>query len=183
MKDAWEGVVNTAKIDQERILSGHPARTLSALAGLCVAFSLGLAWPMLELEKSRVEAGFTTSAREQWFISQLRELGCLAALDDFGSGMSSFVYLKHLPVDFLKIGGSFVRNIQHSRMDRAMVHAIQQIANELGIRTIAEYVESATTRDEIRALGVDFLQGYFIGEPAPIEACGSARPQPLHASR
>lgn len=68
-------------------------------------------------------------------------------------------------------------------MDRAMVHAFQQIANELGIRTIAEYVESATARDEVTALGVDFLQGCFIGRPAPIEAPGRDRKLPLHASR
>lgn len=108
-------------------------------------------------------------SRAERFISRLRELGCLVALDDFGSGMSSFVYLKHLPVDFLKIDGGFVRSIQDSRMDRAMVHAIQQIAVELGIRTIAEYVETATARSEVRALGVDFVQGFHIGKPAPIE--------------
>lgn len=111
-------------------------------------------------------------SKAERFISRLRGLGCLVALDDFGSGMSSFVYLKHLPVDFLKIDGSFVRNIQHDRMDRAMVHAIQQIAAELGIRTIAEYVETATARQAVRDLGVDFVQGFHIDEPAPIAARG-----------
>ncbi|MBA1147998.1 EAL domain-containing protein [Ectothiorhodospiraceae bacterium WFHF3C12] len=112
-------------------------------------------------------------SRAERFVGQLRRIGCLVALDDFGSGMSSFTYLKHLPVDFLKIDGAFVRNIQNSRMDRAMVHAIQQIANELGIRTIAEYVETATAQNEVRTLGVHYVQGYYLGRPEPLETLRS----------
>jgi Amt family ammonium transporter len=117
-------------------------------------------------------------SRAERFVSQLRGLGCVVALDDFGSGMSSCTYLKHLPVDFLKIDGSFVRDIQGNRMDRAMVHAIQEIANELGIRTIAEYVETRTTLEAIRALGVHYAQGYYLGRPEPIERA-APRPQGL----
>jgi len=113
-------------------------------------------------------AAVRSLANASRFVKRLRRIGCLVALDDFGSGMSSFVYLKHLPVDFLKIDGGFVTNIEHSPMDRAMVRAIRQIARELGIRTIAEYVESAASLEAVRRLGIDFVQGFYTGRPAPI---------------
>lgn len=100
------------------------------------------------------------------FISRIRQLGCKISLDDFGVGFSSFSYLKHLKVDTLKIDGSFVRDITSSRDDQLFVKALVDVARGLGIRTIAEFVESAQAFDILRRLGVDYVQGYYVGKPA-----------------
>jgi EAL domain-containing protein (putative c-di-GMP-specific phosphodiesterase class I) len=102
------------------------------------------------------------------FIRELKLLGCRFALDDFGSGVSSFAYLKNLPVDFLKIDGGFVRDIVENPVDRAMVEAINNIGHVMGIRTIAEFVENPAILEKIEALGVDYCQGYNIGLPDPL---------------
>lgn len=104
------------------------------------------------------------------FISQLRERGCRFALDDFGKGLSSLTYLKHLPVDFLKIDGSFVRDIAESPSDRAVVSAVNELAHAMDIETIAEGVETPSVIRELKALGVDYIQGFAIGEPMPLVA-------------
>jgi diguanylate cyclase (GGDEF)-like protein len=101
-------------------------------------------------------------------MHELKSMGCRFALDDFGIGMSSFAYLKYLPVDFLKIDGTFVRDMAHDEMDRAIVEAINRIAHILGMQTVAEIVEDAVTLELLRALGVDYAQGYFIGHPEPL---------------
>ncbi|VAW75653.1 diguanylate cyclase/phosphodiesterase (GGDEF & EAL domains) with PAS/PAC sensor(s) [hydrothermal vent metagenome] len=98
----------------------------------------------------------------------LHGMGCQFALDDFGSGMSSFSYLKQLPVDFLKIDGSYVRDILHNPVDRAMVEAVNQIGHAMGIRTIAEYVEDSAILGALSTIGVDFAQGYAIDKPQPL---------------
>ncbi len=103
------------------------------------------------------------------FMKQLREHGFLFALDDFGTGMSSFAYLKNLPVDFLKIDGSFVKDILDDPIDRAMVKSINEIGHIMGLKTIAEYVENKAIQDELIHMGVDYLQGYGIAEPKPCE--------------
>lgn len=101
------------------------------------------------------------------FIRSLKELGCRFALDDFGSGMSSFAYLKALPVDYLKIDGVFIKDIVSDRVAGAMVEAINRLAQVMGIQTIAEFVENDAILEKIRSLGVNYAQGYGIGQPEP----------------
>ena len=100
-------------------------------------------------------------------VSELRALGCHFALDDFGAGMSSFAYLKHLPVNYLKIDGSFVKDMVRDPIDRAMVEMIQRISAMMGKHTIAEYVEDLDTLNMLRACGVHYAQGYGIARPQP----------------
>ena len=102
-------------------------------------------------------------------IRQLRELGCKIALDDFGSGMSSFAYLKNFEIDYLKIDGQFVRDILSDPIDDAMVKSINDIGHILNMTTIAEYVENEDILKRLSALGVDQAQGYYIAKPEPIE--------------
>ena len=101
-------------------------------------------------------------------INTLREYGCRFALDDFGSGLSSFAYLQRFPVDFLKIDGMFIRDICDDSMHRTLVSSINTIGQELGITTIAEFVESDATRDCLAEIGVDLVQGFGVGRPDPI---------------
>ncbi len=101
-------------------------------------------------------------------IDELNTEGFKFAVDDFGSSLSSFSYLKDLPVDYLKIDGSFVRNMAASRMDHAMVAAINQIGHVMGIKTIAEFVENDAIIEQLQHLGVDFAQGYGISRPNPL---------------
>lgn len=109
------------------------------------------------------------------FIERLRDAGCLFALDDFGAGLSSFGYLKRLPVDFLKIDGQFVRDITRDPVDLAMLKSINGIGSVLGIRTIAEAVEDQETLDLLKTIGVDYAQGYHIGRPEPLPEAFKAR--------
>ena len=104
------------------------------------------------------------------FIQALKKLGCRFSLDDFGTGMSSFSYLKHLPVDFIKIDGIFVREMLNSKIDRAMVESIVHIARMMGKGTVAEFVESNEILEALREIGVDYAQGYAIGKPSPFES-------------
>ena len=98
------------------------------------------------------------------FIKELKEIGCKFALDDFGTGFSSFAYLKYLPVDYIKIDGTFIRDIVTDSVDQAMVNSIHHIAKSLNIKTIAEYVENEATMKLLAAMGIDYVQGNFIGE-------------------
>jgi diguanylate cyclase (GGDEF)-like protein/PAS domain S-box-containing protein len=100
------------------------------------------------------------------FMRKLRELGFTFALDDFGVGTSSLAYLKTLPVDYLKIDGSFVRNIADDAIDRAMVETISRVGHIMGLKTVGEYAESAAVIGELRSLGIDFAQGYGVQRPA-----------------
>jgi EAL domain-containing protein (putative c-di-GMP-specific phosphodiesterase class I) len=102
------------------------------------------------------------------FMRELRALGCKFALDDFGSGLSSFGYLKQLPVDHLKIDGVFIRDLLTDPVDYALVRAINEVGQTLGKTTIAEFVENDQIREKLVELGVNCVQGYGIGRPRPL---------------
>lgn len=103
--------------------------------------------------------------KARYFIEQLKGIGCRFALDDFGSGMSSFGYLKNLPVDFIKIDGEFVRDITSDSIDFSIVKAINEVAHNMGMKTVAEYVEDIYTLEMLGDIGVDYAQGYGIERP------------------
>ena len=103
------------------------------------------------------------------FINQLREQGSSFSLDDFGSGLSSFAYLKNLPVDYLKIDGLFVKDILEDKVDLAMVKSINEVGHVMGKKTIAEFVENKQIFDVLHKLGVDYAQGYGIAKPVPLD--------------
>lgn len=102
------------------------------------------------------------------FMDEFKKLGCTFALDDFGSGFSSYSYLKHLPVDFVKIDGNFIRDILNDPIDLAMVTSIRDVAEAMKIKTVAEFVETPEIMVQIGKLGVDFAQGFCIAKPQPL---------------
>ena len=115
-----------------------------------------------EITETAAIASFSQANR---FIGALKDQGCKFALDDFGSGLSSFGYLKHFPVDFLKIDGTFVKEILHDPIDREMVRSINEIGHLTGKQTIAEFAENADIVNMLRTLGVDYAQGYGVSQP------------------
>ena len=125
----------------------------SGLSGSCICF---------EITETAAIASYSQANR---FIHALKELGCRFALDDFGTGLSSFGYLKHFPVDFLKIDGSFVKEILHDPIDREMVRSINEIGHLTGKQTIAEFAENAEIITMLRGMGIDYAQGYGVSEP------------------
>jgi Amt family ammonium transporter len=112
------------------------------------------------------------------FIEVLTEEGCRFSLDDFGSGLSSFGYLRNLPVHFLKIDGTFVRDIVNNPLDEAMVRSIHSIGRAMGLQTIAEFVEDAETVERLASIGIDYVQGYHIDRPKPLEQLDSVKFMP-----
>ncbi|WP_176514232.1 putative bifunctional diguanylate cyclase/phosphodiesterase, partial [Pseudomonas faucium] len=114
------------------------------------------------------------------FINELKGLGCKFSLDDFCAGMSSFAYLKHLPVDFLKIDGSFVKDMLDDPVNRAMVEVINHIGHVMGKRTIAEFVETPLIEQALQEIGVDYAQGYLIERPQ-VFTCDSLQRQRIAA--
>ena len=113
-------------------------------------------------------AAIANLGRALYFMEEIKSLGCCFALDDFGSGLSSFSYLKNLPVDYLKIDGVFVRDICNDPVDLAMVQSINQLGHVLNIKTIAEYVENDAIRKKISEIGIDYAQGFGIDKPKPL---------------
>ncbi|MDP1645009.1 MAG: EAL domain-containing protein [Thiobacillus sp.] len=113
------------------------------------------------------------------FMTELKKMGCQFALDDFGSGLSSFGYLKMLPVDYLKIDGSFVRNMVHDEHDHSIVVAITQIAKTLKIACVAEFIEDEATLLALKEIGVDYGQGFFLHHPEAITSHTAVQRQPL----
>jgi diguanylate cyclase (GGDEF)-like protein/PAS domain S-box-containing protein len=115
-------------------------------------------------------AAIANLAKVVHFMRELKARGCLFSLDDFGSGLSSFMYLKNLPVDYLKIDGQFIQNVSVDPIDRSMVEAIHQIGKAMGIKTVAERVESLQVLQTLAEIGIGYAQGYFIAEPRSAEA-------------
>jgi diguanylate cyclase (GGDEF)-like protein len=131
-----------------------------------------------ELTETAAVANFDKAAR---FCGEMKALGCLFSLDDFGAGMSSFGYLRHLPVDFIKIDGSFVKDLAEDPVDRATVRAINDVGHVMGKQTVAEFVEGEGALAALREIGVDFAQGNWISPPTPFperpaDAAGRAGP-------
>jgi EAL domain-containing protein (putative c-di-GMP-specific phosphodiesterase class I) len=124
-------------------------------------------WLCLEITENAAIANFEEAIR---FIRTLKQDGVHFALDDFGVGMSSFHALKKLPVDFLKIDGQFVRDMAQDPVDDAMVQAINHVGHVIGIRTVAEYVETEEVLNRLRTIGVDYAQGYHVHVPEPFPA-------------
>lgn len=147
-------------------LSLGNTKFLSDIEQLVLSSELPLGTVNFEITETAVMNNISEARR---FMESLKTLGCRFALDDFGSGMSSFGYLKNLPVDYIKIDGMFVRDIVNDEVDLIFVKSIIDIAKVMGIKTIAEYVESETIRRVVEDLGTDFGQGYAIGKPQPLK--------------
>ena len=127
------------------------------LRGLTICF---------EITETAASANFAGAVT---FIEQMKALGCVFALDNFGGSVSTFSYLKNLPVDMIKIDGSYIRDIDSDKVNRAMVKSINDVAHVMGKKTIAENVESQAILDQLTEIGVDYVQGYFLGKPTPIQ--------------
>lgn len=115
-----------------------------------------------EITETAAIANFTQAHN---LVEELRALGCRFALDDFGAGFNSYTYLKHIPVDYLKIDGAFITHLVNDRVDQVLVKSMIEIARTLGKKTIAEFVENAETLRLLKEYGVDYAQGYYLGEP------------------
>jgi EAL domain-containing protein (putative c-di-GMP-specific phosphodiesterase class I) len=153
--------------------------TLADFIADCLSRSgLGAVHLGFELTETAAVANLTQASQ---LMARLRAMGCPIALDDFGSGMSSFAYLRNLPIDFLKIDGSFIRKIDTDPIDFAMVETIHRIGGIMGMQTVAESVENENVLAALALIGVDYAQGFHIGRPVPLEQLKLAAPS--HAPR
>ncbi len=165
------------------LLGQYPRLKKLAINLSAHAFSDGSIMPLIEemLRKENVDprrvifeltesASLTNVTATQKMIARLQELGCSFAVDDFGTGFSTFSYLKQFPADSIKVDGSFIRDLGSDPVNLALVRSIQEIARTLGKETVAEFVENEIDLNVLREMGIDFAQGYHIGRPAPIDA-------------
>ncbi|MES1243781.1 MAG: EAL domain-containing protein [Acidobacteriota bacterium] len=177
--DRW--VVHAAFVSLACRILSHGDETCFAinLSGQSIGDEYFLEYVLEEMELTGVEptricfeitetAAVGNLTQAMRFIDVLKKFGCRFVLDDFGSGLSSFAYLKNLPVDFLKIDGAFVRDMVGSPVQRALVESIHQIGQVMGIRTIAESVENRQTLDVLKEIGVDYAQGFGIARTEPL---------------
>ncbi|MCH9670508.1 MAG: EAL domain-containing protein [Gammaproteobacteria bacterium] len=130
------------------------------------ASGLPFDWFSFEITETATISNLTMAVE---FINVLRAYGCKFALDDFGTGVSSFAYLRELPVDYLKIDGSFVRNMASNLVDDAIVESISRLGQLMRLRTVAEFVSDTESFQRLAELGVDYAQGYFLHKPQPLE--------------
>jgi len=143
---------------------------IKTLKRLLTDYSVDPSKLCLELTETVAVSNLT---RAKAFIDQLREIGCCFALDDFGMGMSSLAYLKELPMDYLKIDASFVKDIAEDEVNAAIVSSVKQVSDVLGLKTIAEGVESEDQAEHLREVGIDYLQGFLLRRPVPFEEFSS----------
>ncbi len=166
----------------DRSARGRARFTLAInLSGTSLSEDRFLEFVIEELKRQQLPAGaicfeitetaaISNLSRVVHFMQTLKQLGCMFSLDDFGSGLSSFTYLKNLPVDYIKIDGQFIRNVVDNKVDESMVLAINQVGRALGIETIAERVETREVMDKLGELGVTYAQGYFIARPTSVDS-------------
>jgi EAL domain-containing protein (putative c-di-GMP-specific phosphodiesterase class I) len=178
--DRW--VVKTALralAEAQRSGLSRPMLFAINLSGQSIGDEAFLAFVLEELESSGVEtrcicfeitetAAISKLDSAVRFIRMVKARGCRFILDDFGSGLSSFAYLRDLQVEFLKIDGEFVQNMMEDRVKRAMVESINQIGHVMGLTTIAEWVENRETLDALTEMGLDYAQGYWLCRPQPL---------------
>jgi EAL domain-containing protein (putative c-di-GMP-specific phosphodiesterase class I) len=150
-------------------LSAHSIGDTNLLSAVDDAVHSGLDPSNLMFEITETAAA-SNLADARAFAAQLTATGCELAIDDFGTGFASLTYLKHLPARYVKIDIEFIRELTRNETDRHLVAAIVAIAGSLGKQTVAEGVEDQATLDAVRALGVDYAQGFFTGRPAPLYA-------------
>jgi len=158
--------INTISIN----LSGQSMGDEAMLGFIIKQFEQGDV-PAEKIKFEITETAAVTNLRDATvFIKTLRDFGCRFALDDFGSGLSSFAYLKNLKVDSLKIDGMFVKDMLTDSLDYEMVKSINQIGHVMGLETIAEFAENDEILDKLQEIGVDHAQGFTLGRPVPIES-------------
>ncbi|WP_394240835.1 ammonium transporter [Halopseudomonas laoshanensis] len=179
---AWVG-------DYSRRMAGNPGNYSINLSAASLGEESFLEFVLETLARHKVPAecicfeltetsAIANLSRAVIFMQRLKAIGCRFALDDFGSGLSSFAYLKTLPVDILKIDGVFVKDIESDPIARAMVASINTIGHEMGLITVAEFVESAGILECLTEIGVDYAQGYHLGHPRPLSELDGVRMMP-----
>lgn len=161
-------LLNTVKLCSINLTSGTFANpeTEAELVELIENSSVPASKLCFEMTETSTIANLSVAST---FMKRLRDLGCHFMLDDFGSGLSAFTYLKELPIDYLKIDGTLTKNILNDRTDFAMVKAINEISQSLDMQTVAKYVESQEQLDAVREIGIDFVQGYHLGKPEVVD--------------